>query len=81
MFWVILEQYYNAKGLNKLKPIDSWHLTSRRPCWRYNTKKYVISYIVGSSRRWWQPLESLSKRRFCQHGRHPEVNRAVVDGE
>ena len=26
-------------------------------------------------------LESLSKRRFCQHGRQPEVNRAVIDGE
>ena len=26
-------------------------------------------------------LESLSKRRFCQHGRQPEVNRVVIDGE
>ena len=26
-------------------------------------------------------IESLSRRRFCQHGRQPEVNRAVVDGE
>ena len=26
-------------------------------------------------------LESLSRRRFCQHGRQPEVNRAVIDGE
>ena len=26
-------------------------------------------------------MESLSKRRFCQHGRLPEVNRAVIDGE
>ena len=25
--------------------------------------------------------ESLSKRRFCQHGRQPEVNRVVIDGE
>ena len=25
-------------------------------------------------------LESLSKRRFCQHGRQPEVNRTVTDG-
>ena len=23
----------------------------------------------------------LSRRRFCQHGRLPEVNRAVIDGE
>ena len=28
-----------------------------------------------------QILESLSRRRFCQHGRQPEVNRAVIDGE
>ena len=27
------------------------------------------------------PIESLSKRRFCQHGRQPEVNRVVIDGE
>ena len=26
-------------------------------------------------------IESLSKRRFCQHGRQPEVNRFVIDGE
>ena len=26
-------------------------------------------------------LDSLSKRRFCQHGRQPEVNRVVIDGE
>ena len=26
-------------------------------------------------------LESLSKRRFCPHGRQPEVNRVVIDGE
>ena len=26
-------------------------------------------------------LESLSTRRFCQHGRQPEVSRAVIDGE
>ena len=26
-------------------------------------------------------LESLSRRRFCQHGRQPEVNRAVIDGK
>ena len=26
-------------------------------------------------------LGSLSKRRFFQHGRLPEVNRAVIDGE
>ena len=31
--------------------IDGLHLTSRRSCWRYNTKEYVISSIVGSSRR------------------------------
>ena len=26
-------------------------------------------------------LESLSKRRFCQHGRQPEVSCVVTDGE
>ena len=26
-------------------------------------------------------VESLSKRRFCQHGRQPEVNRVVIDGK
>ena len=26
-------------------------------------------------------VKSLSKRRFCQHGRQPEVNRVVMDGE
>ena len=26
-------------------------------------------------------LESLSRRRFCQHGRQPEVSRAVIDDE
>ena len=26
-------------------------------------------------------IESLSKRRFCQHGRQPVVNRVVIDGE
>ena len=28
-----------------------------------------------------RPLESLSRRRFCQRGRQPEVNRAVIDGQ
>ena len=31
--------------------IDGLHLTSRRPCWRCDTKEYVISSIVGSSKR------------------------------
>ena len=62
-------------------PIDGLHLTSRRPCWRYNTKEYIISCIVGSSRRGWLTLESLSKGRFCQHGRQPEVSCVVIDGE
>ena len=26
-------------------------------------------------------LESLSKQRFCHHGRQPEINRTVTDGE
>ena len=44
--------------MKKLKPfkfklaiitycIDGLHLTSWRPCWRYNTKEYVINSIVG----------------------------------
>ena len=35
----------------------------------YNTKVLVLI------------LESLSKQRFCQHGRQPEVSRVVIDGE
>ena len=34
--------------------------------------KYEVCFIV---------IESLSKRRFSQHGRQPEVNRVVIDGE
>ena len=30
---------------------------------------------------WWFIIESLSKRRFCQHGRQPEVSCVVIDGE
>ena len=26
-------------------------------------------------------LESLSKRRFCQHGRQREIKRIVIDGK
>ena len=36
--------------------IDGLHLTSWRPCSRYNTKKYVANSIVGSSRRGWLTL-------------------------
>ena len=42
----------------------------------------VICYVVKTI--FYQKtklIESLSKRRFCQHGRQPEVNRAVIDGE
>ena len=31
--------------------IDGLHLTSWQSCWRYNTKEYVISSAVGSSKR------------------------------
>ena len=33
--------------------INGLHITSRRPCWRHNTKEYVISSIVGSSYPAW----------------------------
>ena len=36
---------------------------------------------VSRSRYALAVLESLSKRRFCQHGRQPAVNRVVIDGE
>ena len=37
----------------------------------WSTIRKVVTYRI----------ESLSKRRFCQHGRQPEVNRVVTDGE
>ena len=40
---------------------------------------FRIGYITGRNQRF--TIESLSRRRFCQHGRQPEVNRAVIDGE
>ena len=46
--------------------IDGLHLTSRRPCWRYNTKEYVISSLVGSSRRGWLTLSSASREIDCK---------------
>ena len=46
--------------------IDGLHLTSRRPCWRYNTKEYAISSIVGSSQRGWLPLSSASREIDCK---------------
>ena len=38
--------------------IDGLHLTSWRPRWKYSRKEYVISSIVGSSRRGWLTLSS-----------------------
>ena len=52
-----------------------------------NKLKYIKFYIIIRVRSAFSLvvtcvlLESLSKRRFCQHGRLPEVNRAVIDGE
>ena len=46
--------------------IDGLHLTSWRPCWRYNTKEYVINSIVGSSRRGWLTLSAISQEIDCK---------------
>ena len=42
------------------------HLTSWWPFWRYNTKEYVISSIVGSSRRGWLTLSATSGEIDCK---------------
>ena len=47
-------------------PIDGLHLSSWRPCWRYNTKEYVINPIVGSSRRGWLTLSATSQEIDCK---------------
>ena len=47
-------------------PIDSLDLTSWRPCWRHNTKEYVISSIVGSCRRGWLTLCATSREIDCK---------------
>ena len=39
---------------------------SWRPCWRYNTKEYFISSIVGSSRRGWLALCATSREIDCK---------------
>ena len=46
--------------------VGGFHLTSWRPCWRYNTKEYVISSIVGSSRRGWLALSGASREIDCK---------------
>ena len=46
--------------------IDGLPLTSRRPCWRYNTKEYVINSIVGSCRRAWLTLSAASREIDCK---------------
>ena len=53
-------------SLHNLPYIDGLHLTSRRPCWWYNTKEYVISTIVGSSRRERQTLSAASQENDCK---------------
>ena len=63
-YYVCVIQYYT----------DQWlaFITSRRPCWRYNTKEYVISSIVGSSRRGWLTIGSL--RSTTRQVRRRDVN-------
>ena len=46
--------------------IDDLHLTSWRPCWKYNTKEYVISSIVGSTQRGWLTLSAMSREIDCK---------------
>ena len=46
--------------------IDGLHLTSQRPCWRYNTKEYVINSIVGSSWRGRLTLSAASREIDCK---------------
>ena len=46
--------------------IDGLHLTSWRPCWRYNTKEYAINSTVGSSRRGWLTLSAISREIDCK---------------
>ena len=53
---------YNVQGAS----IDGLHLTSWRPCWRYNTKEYVINSIVGSSWRGWLTLSAISREIDCK---------------
>ena len=52
----------------------------------FNSPEQVVQFLLCTwsltcQRTCWWILESLSKRRFCQHGRQPEVNRVVIDGE
>ena len=51
---------------NCLTLIDGLHLTSWRPCWRYNTKEYVINSTVGSIRRGWLTLSATSREIDCK---------------
>ena len=41
-------------------------LTSWRPCWRYSTKEYVISSIVGSSQHGRLTLFAISREINCK---------------
>ena len=50
----------------QIKTIDGLHLKSWRPCWRYNTKEYVINSIVGSSWRGWLTLSATSREIDCK---------------
>ena len=66
-----MKKYYNIKISWSCEDcsnyiIDGLHLTSWRPCWRYNTKEYVINSIVGSSRRGWLSLSTTSREIDCK---------------
>ena len=51
-----------------IQAIDGLHLTSWRPCWRYNTctKECIINSIVGSSRSGWLTLSATSREIDCK---------------
>ena len=48
--------FLGAELLSSNSLVDGLHLTSWRPCWSYNAKEYIISSVVGSSRRGWLTL-------------------------
>ena len=72
-------KFYNKRSLKIHSPkyrfvfifvfttvIDGLHLTSWWPCWRHNTKEYIINSIVGSSRRGWLTLIAISREIDCK---------------
>ena len=68
-----LRQFGSFKRISNLSSflihpacIDGLHLTSWRPCWRYNTKEYAINSIVRSSQRGWLTLFATSREIDCK---------------